>query len=541
MHNGSSLRVAPCALPARSDDGGVSRRALLHGLAGLAGLGLSGAGGGAALAQSAVQQVIHGALGDGAAFSHTVVIDIARVLAKRPYVAPANDLPEPFASLPFDLYQGIRARPEALLWGGEARGFAVEPTHRGFVYGQNVQLFAVEDGRVRRLVYDRAQFDFGRVTPPPGIGDLGYSGVRLFAANGDGARSEIAQIQGASFFRAIARGQEFGATARGLTLKPADPRGEEFPAFRALWIERPIPGSGALVIHGLLDSESATGAVRLTFRPGDVTIVDVEQVLMPRVALDHVGIGAVTGTYLFGPQSRRLSDDLRPAMHEVQGLQMLTGRGEWIWRPLTNPETLQISVFSDETPKGFGLVQRERGFGFYEEDERRLDRRPSVWIEPLADWGPGAVQLLEIPSSSETSDNVLAYWRPRQPWAAGTEVSVAYRQYWGWSPPEAPPLATVTATRVGRGSAPRRRRFLVSFTGDGLADAGTLVEMRPSLSATPGTVQNLRVFPYPEWRTVRVAFEVETGSETLSELRLALDSGRGPLSETWLYRWTPGL
>jgi len=64
--------------------------------------------------------------------------------------------------------------------------------------------------------------------------------------------------------------------ARAMSIKTADPRGEEFPAFRAVWIEHPTLAAGALVIHALIDSESVTGAYRFTLRPGDATIIDTE-------------------------------------------------------------------------------------------------------------------------------------------------------------------------------------------------------------------------------------------------------------------------
>jgi periplasmic glucans biosynthesis protein len=489
-------------------------------------------------AQNAVQLVINSALGDGQKFEANTIIDIARVLAKRPYVAQVSDLPDPFGALNFEGYDGIRAKPEAIIWGAEPRDFAIEPLHRGFLYTNNVAMHVVEDGAVRRLTYDRSMFNFGKLTPSAAMGDIGFSGFRLFSTSGDGSKREIAIMQGASFFRASANGQDFGVTARGLTLRPAETRGEEFPIFRAFWIERPINGSGTLVVHALLDSESVVGAVRFTIRPGAVTIIDVEKTLLPRVQIDHIGFGGMSATYLFGPQSRRISDDVRPAVHEVQGLQMQTGRNEWIWRPLVNPETLQISVFSDESPKGFGLLQRERSKPFYEDDEQNFERRPSLWIEPLGNWGAGAVQLLEIPSNSEVNDNVLAYWRPRAGLAAGSETAMAYRQYWCWTPPEAPPLATVSATRIGRGSQGRRKRFIVTFTGEKLADASALIELKPVLSATPGAIHNMRIWPYPELKMVRVAFELDPGSESISELRLILESASGPLSETWLYRWT---
>ena len=36
----------------------------------------------------------------------------------------------------------------------------------------------------------------------------------------------------------------------------------------------------------------------------------------------------------------------------------------------------------------------------------------------------------------------------------------------------------------------------------------------------------------------RVVFDVDFGGDALSELRLVLENGNKPVSETWLYRWT---
>ncbi|WP_163571168.1 glucan biosynthesis protein, partial [Klebsiella pneumoniae] len=77
------------------------------------------------------------------------------------------------------------------------------------------------------------------------------------------------------------------------------------------------------------------------------------------------------------------------------------GGGEAIWRPVHNPESLQISSFLDRGPKGFGLMQRERAYADFEDDVQRWEERPSLWLEPRGDWGEGAVTLLEIPSDSE--------------------------------------------------------------------------------------------------------------------------------------------
>ncbi len=495
---------------------------------------------GAAFAQAITPAVIiQTAAGEGVKFDTGALADAARVISRRPFAPQAQDLPAPFNNLNYEQYVGIRAQPNAVLWNGENRGFAVEPLHRGFAFSNPVALFAVEDGTIRRIAYDRSRFDFGRLQVPATIGDIGFSGFRVFTTSAEGPPREAAIFQGATFFRALAAGQNLGCMARTLTLKPADPRGEEFPFFRAFWIERPIPGTGALILHGLFDSESVTGVARFTLRPGDMTIVDVEVHLFPRVALDHVGMGGVTSTYLFGPQSRRMTGDIRPAVHESDGLQMLNGAGEWVWRPLINHESLQISVFADQALKGFGLLQRTRDYGAFQDDDQRFELRPSLWIEPLGEWGPGAVNLIEIPSDSEVNDNIVTYWRPRNPVAAGSEFMFALRQYWCWTPPERPQLATVASTRTGNGPG-NRRRFFVDFTGEALGDAEFVKTVRASLGTRPGTVANVRLSPYPARKVLRVAFELDPGSDNLAELRLLLEAADGKaVSETWLYRWTP--
>lgn len=514
----------------------LNRRQFLEGAAGGAAL-LSLAAPAAAQTPAGAAALNIPALADGQRFDPALVVDAARTLAQRPLIPlGASDLPEGYATLPADQFAGIRTRPEATIWAGENRGFTVEPLHRGFVFSIPVSLFTVEDGTVRRVGFDRAKFDYGRVTPPPANADLQFSGMRIAA--GLERPFEVAIFQGATFFRALARGQNFGAMSRALILRPGEQRGEELPFFRAFWIERPSPATGSLVIHGLLDSESVTGAARMTLRPGDVTFIDVEMTLFARQALEHVGFGCTSATFLSGPQSRRTFDDLRPSIGEVSGVQMQSGGGEWIYRPVSNPATLQVSSFVDENPKGFGLVQRERDPTAFQDDDQRFELRPSVWNEPLGDWGAGSVQLIEIPSDSELNKNIIMYWRPKQPLAAGSETSISYRQAWCWQPPDRPPLAIATRTRQGKGSQGRRRRFIVEFAGDKLGDAGLIASTRATVTAQPGAVHGVRLWPYPERKMMRVGFEVDPGTEALSELRLVLQSGGQPVSETWLNRWT---
>jgi glucans biosynthesis protein len=490
-----------------------------------------------ALAQQNGQVSFPGTIGDGQRFDAGAVVELARALSRRPMAASPADLPDGLNQLGLEALGAIRMPPQHLVWSGENRGFTVEPLHRGGIFSAPVTLFVVEEGTVRRLAFDKTRFDYGRTPVPASAADLGFSGFRLAQK---GERSfDFAVFQGATFFRAIGRGQGFGAIARTLVLRPGEQRGEEIPYFRAFWIERPGPAASAITLHALIDSESTTGAVRMTLRPGDVTINDVEMTLFPRVQLENVGFGGMMGNYLFGPQRRRIFDEVRPAAHEISGLQMRTGADEWIYRPAGNPETLQTSAFIDNNPRGFGLVQRERDYAAYQDDDQRYELRPSVWVEPLGDWGQGVVQLLEVPTDSEVNDNIIAHWRPRAPLPPGVEFAVSYRQYWCWHPPETPPVAVVRAIRQGRGSAGRRRRFFVDFAGEALADPALAASARVILSATPGAVHNMRMLHYAERRSLRVAFEIDPGAENASELRLQVEAGGKPITETWLNRWTP--
>jgi periplasmic glucans biosynthesis protein len=148
------------------------------------------------------------------------------------------------------------------------------------------------------------------------------------------------------------------------------------------------------------------------------------------------------------------------------------------------------------------------------------------------------VQLIEIPSDSEVNDNIVAYWRPRQPLTAGSETTYAYRQFWCWAPPERPALATAVGFRIGRAGGGRRRRMLVEFAGGFLLQDNT-PEAKMALSVTPGQLHNPRLVFNPMRKTARVAFDLDPGNEAACEIRLLLEGPHGPLTETWLYRWTP--
>lgn len=483
----------------------------------------------------------------GSPFSDATVPDLARAYGNRAFAALAtDDVPEALKSLSREQYEAIRIRPNDLIWGGEPHGFALEPLVRGFYYTDRVALFLVEDGVVRPVAYDPASYDSGGAALPEAAKAPGFSGLRIRAKVGE-AHQDFAVLQGACFFRLAGRDQIFGINGRALMLRPADARGEEFPRWRALFIERPKAPGAPLVIHALIDSDSLAAAFRLELTPGDTATVAVTATLVTRKQVEHLGLGGMQAPFLFGPHDRRGADDARAAVYAAAGLQIRNGGGEAIWRPVRNPQTLQISSFVDTGPKGFGLIQRDRAFETFEDDSHSWERAPSLWVEPGEAtgveglWGEGAVTLIEIPSDAEINENVIAYWRPKAPVPAGTEIRLGYRQAWGGEP-EIGPIARVSGTRSGRGGSDTRRLFLVDFTGDVLfTPEGQPVPLETVLIAGPGKLVEgaTRWYVRPTKRTIRVAFELDPAGAKACELRLALKTQGRQITETWLYRWTP--
>ncbi len=351
-----------------------------------------------------------------APFGPSYVRQLALEVAGKSYRPPDEKLPDSLKDLDHDHYRAIRFLPEHALWRGLKLPFEVQFFHRGFFYKNRVDIYEVVDGHATRIPYRSDDFSFGDTPPPPPGVDLGFAGFRIHAPiNRPDYYDEFCVFLGTSYFRAIAKGETYGLSARGLSINTGEPKGEEFPLFKTFWIERPAPNATSIVVHALLDSKSAAASYRFTIRPGATTVLDVEASLYPRVDLDHVGLAPMTSMFFFGPNNRVDVDDFRPSAHDSDGLAMYNGRGEQLWRPLNNPRDLQISSFSDLNPHGFGLMQREKNFLAYEDLESRFELRPSLWVEPIGDWGEGSVRLIEIPTKEEIHDNIAGFGIQRLP------------------------------------------------------------------------------------------------------------------------------
>ncbi len=199
---------------------------------------------------------------------------------------------------------------------------------------------------------------------------------------------------------------------------------------------------------------------------------------------------------------------------------------------------MQISAFTDSGPRGFGLLQRERKFSDYQDLEAHYEKRPSLWVEPIGDWGQGIVELVEIPSNREVNDNIVAFWRPHDPLKAKGEYILNYRLHWCWSPPSASQLANVVGTRCGLSWDQKNRQFVIDFAGGALKDRHTDAPPTIDLGASKGSIENPVVEANPATGGWRLSFQLATGSEKLVEMHARLMDGETPLTETWIYRWT---
>lgn len=479
---------------------------------------------------------------DGATgtFDDMTVRQIARRLASAPYHGPDQTLPKALDNLNFDQFRSIAYRDDRTLWHDDNLAFDVAFFPRGFLYRPRIDIFEITDGKSAPVPYSSDLFTYG--DPSLKVDDnLGFAGLRLRTAiNTPGVMEEFCVFLGASYFRAVAKGQSYGLSARGFADGTGDPKGEEFALFRAFWLEKPQPGVKAVVVHALLDSPSVAGAFRFTIRPGDATVFDVQSTLYPRTKIDQSGIAPLTGMFYFDANDRNHVDDWRPAAHDSEALQMWTGAGQELFRPLRNPLDLQFSAFSDDSPRGFGLMQRRREFHDFEDLALNYEKRPSLWIEPIGDWGQGWVDLVEIPTPNEVNDNIVSFWRPKTPLEAGKEYSFTYLMYWGWDAPFPTPLARVGATRVGAVVDDKNARFFaIDFMGVPFErlPKDTKFHLEPHASA--GKIRNVVVEPNPNINGWRTTFEFVPGDEKVAELRCVLATDTGPVSEEWVYRWTP--
>ena len=526
------------------------RRFLVSAAAAVATIGFRGS----AFAQSGLK------FAAGAPFSFDALVDRARKLSGQPYVpvpTPPNDVLD---KIDYEAQSKISFKTECALFAEEASRYPATFFHMGKFSRTPVRIHVVEDrpggAMAREIVYDERYFDMPADSPAHALAKgSGFAGFRFQEsrlgeqAKLDWHKNDWVSFLGASYFRAIGELYQYGISARGIAVDVAvADRPEEFPIFSDIYFAPQKPDSDLVTVYALLDGPSITGAYRFDMRRDKAVTMEVESALFLRKDISRLGIAPMSSMYWFSETIKPSGVDWRPEVHDSDGLALWTGIGERIWRPLNNPAATVASSFSDENPRGFGLLQRDREFDHYL-DGVHYELRPSLWVEPLERWGKGSVQLVEIPTDDEIHDNIVAMWVPAEAATAGKNYRFRYRLHWVANQPCPTAVACCVATRLGNGGQPGQprpkgvRKFMIEFLGGTLASLPFGVKPEPVLWASRGDFSYIFTEAVPDsvpghWRA-QFDFAV-TGKEPV-EMRLYLKSGSEILSETWSYDYHPRL
>lgn len=476
----------------------------------------------------------------GAAFDFQQLREEARQLASQPFQASTNRAPRALLALNYTEYQAIAFKKEKALWADLSLPFNVEFFLPGSPQPQTVLIHEVSEGGVRRIPFTPEAFSFtNRLELPPA---LDYAGFRITAPGQ--AFGEVAVFLGASYFRMLGRGQSFGASARGLALNTVQLGKEEFPAFRQFWLRRPGPRDTNVTVWALLDSPSVSGGYEFVIAPGTATVATTKAVLFPRQAIKEFGVAPITSMFWFDENNHPPYGDYRPEVHDSDGLLLKTSAGQTHWRPLDNASMMRVNAYQDRDPQGYGFMQRDRDFEHYQDLVARFELRPSVWVEPVGKWGPGAVELIQLPTNQEYTDNVVAFWRPAKALEPGQPLEIAYKVHWLTNDLAPPTLGQVRATRIGKvpSSAQNQRpnlRFVIDFDGPALQALSAREQIDAEIHCGPGAqLVADTVLRNPLNGTWRLVIEI-LGPEKAVDIKAVLKRQGQPVTETWTYTWQP--
>jgi glucans biosynthesis protein len=470
----------------------------------------------------------------------------AKKLASASYIKPVRNLTGAMANLDYDQYRDIRFNPAKSHWRDQKLPFELAFFHQGRSFESAVRVYEINGKAVKEIKFDSTDFDYGSNTlSKKELEGLGFAGFRVhYPINTPRYKDEVITFLGASYFRAVGKGQLYGLSARGLAIDTALNSGEEFPYFTDFWVQRPSATDKNLTIYALLNSPRVTGAYRFIVKPGLETAMDVKVQLNLRANVSKMGIAPLTSMYFFGENQRSQAEDYRPEVHDSDGLSIQAGTGEWIWRPLVDPKRLLVTSYTLTNPAGFGLMQRDRKFSSYEDLEARYEMRPSAWVEPKGNWGAGRVELIQIPTPDETNDNIVAFWVPAVAPKPGVPFDMEYRLLWQKEAEQRPPLSWVTQTRRGHGwmrKPDESVALFVDFEGPALKSLTAEDKVHAVVTAdSNGTILETNVIRNEVSGGWRMAVKLKRIDDKLPvELRGFLNNANTTLSETWSYILPP--
>ncbi len=483
-----------------------------------------------------------GAAGSTEPVTFEKLIDKARDAATQPFEPAHIPAPELIEKVNYSAHWQIQFREDATLYVGRNKA-PVQLFHPGRYFPEPVRIYIRDEaGTAHEVPFIRDFFSMPEDNPaldlPEGFGFAGFRVMR------PGLEPDWISFLGASYFRTDGPEAQYGLSTRGIAINTGLNTPEEFPRFTAFWLGPPEQDDEELSIWAELDGPSITGAyrfgvVRNAAYGGHLTRISAH--LFLREGIERLGVAPLTSMYWYSERDRAGGEDWRPEIHDSDGLAMAAGSGERLWRPLSNPSSVTTSSFMDENPAGFGLIQRDRTFENYQDDGVFYNRRPSAWVRPIGDWGPGQVQLVLIPTEDETFDNVVSYWVPDSATDKGAAFQFDYEIEWRARDPLPEAVAWVVATRQGQGGVPGDPlpegvgKMVIDFEGPSLNGLNRDSGVVPVIDAVNGRIlEPIDAYPVVGTDHWRLTFDFEqTGPEPVS-LRAYLQLRDRALTETWL-------
>ena len=509
-------------------------------------------------------------------FSFKTVQEAAAELARGPYVPPLDSLPPQLKKLTPDQEHSIFWNDKYRLWKKKGLPFQVDFFQVSNEFPTALDLHTVDNRGAHGLPALSSFFNYPNLTfTPPLPTHVGYAGFYVrYPINKADSLDGFFSVQGASYFRVIAKDQVYGLSARALAVNAGvEGKPEEFPRFTSWWLHEPSPNADTVVLDALMDSPSVTGAYGFKIRPGAVTSVDVHATLFFRKDVTWLGIAPFSSMYLYGENAADHFNNRHPEIHDSDGLLVHTGADNWLWRPLGQAPLFQIYNFNDENPKGFGLLQRDRDFGHYQDLDLKYNVRPSAWVTPKGNWGKGAVVLAHRPSSDVNNDNVVAFWHPEQLPKAGERMELDYtidfymndaarpplaysNETWIINNPPPPPVAPPPPLAPGQKPAPIPPppkpkpgdivpvMFITDFIGNGIenipADQPPYLYLHCDPPETKVRESSVEKVGYENaWRATFtiIPFKHNVPTEIHCRLMKSDKPDVKPLTEEWTYTW----
>ncbi len=470
----------------------------------------------------------------------------ARELATKPYADHRKKLPKWLRDMNYDGMRNIRFNHDMAIWRRERLPFQIHFFHPGCIQNDQIKIHLVDGDNDQVLPFDQQMFRYDNGVESEYLGpETMFSGFRIhYPLNRPEYLDELIVFQGATYFRALAKGLNYGISSRTIAVNTAGEQPEEFPLFRDIWIFRPDRSDHSITVMGLFDGPSLSGAAEFIVTPELVTYVDVRVSIFSRdKEVKNYGISPLTSMFWFGGNSQYKWGDFRPEVHDSDGLLIHKNQDRWVWRPLTNDGRLKKSFFQCAAMKGFGLLQRNRNFFDYKDIEAKYDNRPSVWVESSGNWQDGFVELIEIPTHTEYNDNIVAFWKPSSPLPPNSNIEFKYRQTWFGDEKVIPPHGKVVSTALSNpppGLPPLSKRFIVEFTWPDMDADVKSGQIKDTVTASNGTISNKTGIYNSYEKRWRLFFDVtaEKPNEPV-ELVAYLSKDDKVLTEYWTYQWYP--